>query len=392
MKNNKELAINGGTSVSDKFIVIHKPYMDEDDFKAVDETTRSTFISGDGPACRDFEKKIANYLGVKHALFMVSCTAALDLALRVKNFPEGSEVIVPNFTYTSTALAPLLNNLKLVLVDVNPLTGTIDVEKLESYITDKTVAIMPVDYAGVPADMDEVNRIAEKHNLFVVHDTAQSFGSEYKSKKTGNQASISTFSFHATKNLVTGEGGALVTNDDAIAERIKLMREKGTDKYSYLTNKTKLGYYEYVDIGNSYVAANILGALGVTQIKKIDWMNNERDKIANYYIKELSDVKGISMPVIPDYAKTNWHVFYIKVESGDVNWIMKALKAEGIHTNVHFSPLHLNKFYSKYGTDADFPGSMKFFRGLLRIPIYPSLTMQERKLVVEAVKKVMGKF
>jgi len=199
MKNNKDLAINGGNPVSDEFIVIHKPYMEEDDFKAVDETTRSTFISGDGPACRDFEKKIADYLGVKHAFFMVSCTAALDLALRVKDFPNGSEVIVPNFTYTSTALAPLLNNLKLVLVDVDPLTGTIDVNKIESYITDKTVAIMPVDYAGIPADMDEVNKIAEKHNLFIVHDTAQSFGSEYKGVKTGNQATISTFSFHATK-------------------------------------------------------------------------------------------------------------------------------------------------------------------------------------------------
>ncbi len=390
MKDNKDLAINGGKPVSEKFIVIHKPYMIEEDFNAVDTVTRSTFISGDGPDCRNFEKKIAEYLGVKHAFFMVSCTAALDLALRVKDFPEGSEVIVPNFTYTSTALAPLLNNLKLVLADVDPQTGTIDTDKLESYITDKTVAIMPVDYAGVPADLDPVLELAKKYNLFTVHDTAQSFGSEYKGVKTGNQADVSTFSFHATKNLVTGEGGALVTNDDEIAERIKLMREKGTDKYSYLTNATKLGYYEYVDIGNSYVASNILGALGVTQIKKIDWMNSERDKIAQYYIKELSGVKGISMPVIPEYAKTNWHVFYIKLETCDVKWAMEALKAEGIHTNVHFSPLHLNKFYKKYGTDKDFPGSVDFFKGLLRLPIYPSLTKQEQELVVKAVKKVFG--
>ena len=389
-KNRIELAINGGNPVSQKTILIHKPYMDEDDFKAVYETAKSTFISGDGPACREFENNLAKYLGVKHVFFMNSATSALDLAFRVKSFEEGGEVIVPNFTYTSTALGPLYNNLKIRLVDVDPLTGLINIDKIEALINVNTVAIAPVDYAGCPPDMDRINEIAKKNNLWVVHDTAQSLGSEYKGKRTGTLADVSTFSFHGTKNLTTGEGGALVTDNDKVAERIKIMREKGTDKYSFLTDNITRGYYEYVDIGNSYVQSNILGALGVTQLKKLDWMNKERTKISNYYLEELKDINGLRLPQTSKDVKRNWHLFDIHVQKEDKYWIMDALRAEGVYSNVHYTPLHRNKFYSYLGTDEEFPGSMKFFEGLLRLPIYPSLTLEERELIVKAVIKVMS--
>ena len=158
-----ELAIDGGEPISKEPVLIHKPSITDEDVRSVAEAMRSTFVSGDGPACREFEKKLAAYLGVKHALFLTSCTVALDLAFMAKGFPAGSEVIVPNFTYTSTALGPILNNLKVVLADVRPDNGNLDVEKLESYITEKTVAICPVDYAGNPPEMDEINAIAKKH-------------------------------------------------------------------------------------------------------------------------------------------------------------------------------------------------------------------------------------
>ena len=319
-----------------------------------------------------------------------SCTVALDLAFRVKDLPVGSEVIVPNFTYTSTALGPLLNNLKIRLVDVDADNGNIDVSKIEALINDKTVAIVPVDYAGNPAEMYEINAIAKKHGLYVVHDTAQSIGSEYKGKKTGTLADVSTFSFHGTKNMTTGEGGAIVTDNDELAERIIILREKGTNKHSFLTDNKTRGYYEYVDIGNSYVQSNILGALGVSQLKKLDWMNEERAKIANYYLEELQDIEGLRLPHSSKDIKRNWHLFDIHVPKEDKYWIMDALRAEGVYANVHYTPLHRNKFYSHFGTDENFPGSMKFFGGLLRLPIYPSLTQKETKLVVEAVKKVMG--
>ncbi len=387
---NPELAINGGTPISKDPILIHKPYLDEADFKIVDKVLHSTFISGDGPECREFEKKLADYLGVKHVLFMNSATTALEIAFRVKNFQQGGEVIVPNFTYTSTAVAAAYNNLKIVLADVYPDNGSLDITKLESYITPKTVAIAAVDYGGIPAEMDEIMAIAKKHNLYVVHDTAQSIGSLYKGKYTGNQGHVATFSFHGTKNLTTGEGGALVTNDDAIAERIKILREKGTDKYSFLTDNKDRGYYEYVDIGNSYVQSNINGAMGITQLEKLNWMNAERKKIADYYKKELSGIEGLDFMRITEGSEHNWHLFGILVPAEHRYWIMDALRAEGVMSNVHYTPLHRNRYYNGLATDESMPGSMAFFNRLLRLPIYPSLTQVEVENVIKAVKKVFN--
>ncbi|MFN7116800.1 MAG: DegT/DnrJ/EryC1/StrS family aminotransferase [Saprospiraceae bacterium] len=384
------LAINGGKPVSEEAILIHKPSINHQDIQSVTDALRSTFVSGDGPACREFEKYLAAYLGVKHALFVNSATTALDLAFMIKNFPMGSEVIVPNFTYTSTALGPILNNLKIILADVRPDNGNIDVNKLESYITEKTVAIMPVDYAGNPAEMDAINAIANKYGLYVVQDTAQSIGAKYKGHYTGNHAHVSTFSFHGTKNMTTGEGGALVTNDDKLANRVKIMREKGTDKYSFLTDNITRGYYEYVNKGSSYVQSNINGALGITQLARLEQMNAQRRDIAEFYLKELAGIDGLDFLKITDKAEPNWHLFGMLVPAEKKYWIMDALRAEGVMANVHYTPLHRNRYYQHLGTDENFPGSMQFFNRLLRLPIYPTLTIAEREKVVEAVIKVFA--
>lgn len=387
-RENKDLAINGGEPVASDPVLIHIPYLDEEDFSAVNLAIRSTFVSGDGPQCRQFEKMLADYLGVRHALFVNSATTALELAFRVKKFKSGSEVIVPDFTYTSTALGPLYNNLKIVLADVCPNNGSIDVTKIGRLITKRTVAIAPVDYAGIPADMDAINELADKYNLYVVHDTAQSIGSVYKGRKTGSLADLSTFSFHGTKNLTTGEGGAITTDNDDIAARIRILREKGTDKYSFLTDNKTRGYYEYIDIGNSYVQSNILGALGISQLQKIEWMNARRREIAQTYINELDNIKGLNFLDIPDSSQTNWHLFGILVPPKEKYWIMDSLRAEGIMSNVHYTPLHRNRFYKHLGKDKDFPGAMLFFKRLLKLPIYPSMTTEQVEKVVKAVRKI----
>jgi dTDP-4-amino-4,6-dideoxygalactose transaminase len=389
-KTRKSLAINGGIPISTSPILIHKPYLDDDDFKAVENATRSTFVSGDGPACREFEQKLADYLGVKHVLYVNSATSALELAFRVKDFPAGSEVICPNFTYTSTAIAAMYNNLKIVLADVYPDNGSLDVSKLESYITDKTVALAAVDYGGIPAEMDEIMAIADKYGLYVVHDTAQSIGSIYKGKKVGSIAHVSTFSFHGTKNLTTGEGGALTTNDDLIADRVKILREKGTDKYSFLTDNITRGYYEYVDIGNSYIQSNILGALGITQLAKLDWMNKRRKEIAETYKRELANIPNLKFMRITNGSEHNWHLFGILVQAEHRYWILDALRAEGVMSNVHYTPLHRNKFYQALANDEEMPGSMEFFSQLLRLPIYPSMTEKEVFDVIKSVKKIFS--
>ncbi len=387
---NKSLAINGGEPVSAVPVPIHQPMLGEDDFAAVDQAVRSTFVSGDGPACREFEKLLAEYLGAKHVLFVNSATAALELAFRVKDFPAGSEVIVPDFTYTSTALGALYNNLKVVLADVYPDNGSIDVSRIESRITGRTVAIVPVDYAGIPADMDAINAIARRHGLYVVHDTAQSIGSIYKGRKTGTLADLSTFSFHGTKNLTTGEGGAVVTDDDSIAARIRVLREKGTDKHTFITENRSRGFYEYVDTGNSYVQSNILGALGVSQLRKIEMMNGLRQAVAEYYLSNLRNIPGLEFIRQPEDSRTNWHIFGILVPPEHRYWIMDALRAEGVMANVHYSPLHTNSFYRGLATDDEMPGSMNFYNRFLRLPLYPSLSAGETDIVVRSVRKVFG--
>ncbi len=389
-KENKILAINGGDPISKKPILIHLPFLEDDDLQSVIDAVKSTFVSGDGPECRQFEKELAAYLGVKHALFVNSATSALELAFRVKDFKPDSEVIVPNFTYTSSALGALYNNLKIKLVDVYPDNGSIDISKIEAAINEKTVAIIAVDYGGIPADMNAINAIAKKHNLYVVHDTAQSIGSEYYDKKVGSIADVSTFSFHGTKNLTTGEGGAFVTDDDELAARVRILREKGTDKYSFLTDNQTRGYYEYVDIGMSYVQSNINGAMGITQLRKLDRMNARRKEIANRYIAKLKDIDGLDFLRITEGAEHNWHLFGILVPPEDKYWIMDALRAEGVMSNVHYTPLHRNKYYQGLATDKEMPGSMEFFSRLLRLPIYPSLTDIEVENVVKAVKKVFN--
>lgn len=385
------LAIDGGTPVRKTMIPLTVPFFDKDDLDAVTKVVQSTFVSGDGPECRAFERELAAYLNVKHAFFTTSCTAALDLAFMIKDFPPGSEAIVPNFTFTSTALGPILNGLKVVLVDVDPENGNIDVGEIEAKITSKTVAVVPVDYAGNPVDMDPLNAVARNHGLHVVHDTAQSIGAQYKGRKTGSLADVSCFSFHGTKNLVVGEGGALVTDHDELVERVIIAREKGTDKHSYVSDPTRKGYYEYVARGNSYVQSNILAALGLSQLRKLDAMNKRRDRIAEYYVSQLGRYDSVRLPKTTPEAKTNWHLFYLLVEPRLKDWFVDALRAEGIMANTHYSPLHINRYYREMcaARVEDFPKSMRFFNSLVRIPMHAGMSDVDAEDVVTAVRKVV---
>ena len=387
---NKSLAIDGGVPIRKEPIPIHRPVIEKDDLESVTEAIKSTFISGDGPRCREFEKALARYLDTKYVFFTNSCTAALDLAFRVMEFDPGSEVIVPNFTYTSTALAPILNNLKVVLVDVRPYNGNINPAKIEEAITDRTVAICPVDYAGNPAEMDQINAIAKKHRLLVVHDTAQSIGAELSGLKTGTLADISCFSFHGTKNITTGEGGALVTDSINIANKVLIARDKGTDKHAFISDPKKKGFYEYVATGHSYVQSDLLGALGITQLRKLDRILKRRREIADFYNSHFRSLEKIRIPGITQNALPNWHIYYLLVPPGKKDWILEALKAEGIACNIHYSPLHMNSFYRSLGAGRDLEDSVRFYRSLIRIPIYPDLNDRDVEDIVKAVTKVCG--
>lgn len=386
-----KLKIYGGRPVRKKTLALNSPYLDKADEEAVAASIRSSWVVGDGPKCKEFEESFARYLGVKYALLTTSCTAALHLAFMSLGLEEG-EAIVPDFTFTSTALAPILNGMRIKLCDVEYETANIDPGLIKKSITKDTRAIVPVDYAGHPCRIDEVNRLAEEYGLVVIHDTAQSCGSKFKGELTGRQAQVSCFSFHATKNLVTGEGGCLVTNDEAIAERAYIAREKGTNKRKLVLGKQNAGYYEYQAKGNSYVQSNILGAMALSQLKKLDWMNAQRRLAAEYLNQGLKDIEGIELPYVSKDVETNWSIYAIRVLGGKLIKVRDTLIAEGIGCNTHYHPLHINSYYKNMGNfkDSDFANADKVYQTLLRLPMYPQLTRQDLDDIIVGVKKVMG--
>lgn len=368
-------------------IPITKPSFNTQDENYLLDAFRSGFASGDGPECRLFEKEICNYLKVKHCFFTTSCTAALDLAFMVKKFPAGSKVLVPNFTFTSTALAPLLNNLQVVLVDVNPKNGNIDFNDAERKVTKDTVAISPVDYAGIPIEIEKMIAFAKKYSLYVVHDAAQSFGAEFKGKKIGTFADATCFSFHGTKNLVVGEGGALVTNNDKLAASILIARDKGTDKHTFIADPKKKGFYEYVAKGNSYVQSNFLAALGRSQLQKYPSFLQRRKQIAKRYTDAFSKCKLIKTPYVTKGAQSNWHLYYLLVPPAWRFPLIEKVRGYGVTANIHYSPLHRNEYYKEaaYNALEKFPHTELFFERLVRLPMYPGLSDADVNQVISAV-------
>ncbi len=387
----KESAVKNGHPVREKKLSLNNPYFDVADEEAVRDTVRSGWVVGDGPKCREFEEAFARYLGVKYALLTTSGTAALHLAFMGLGLEEG-EAVIPDYTFTSTGLAPILNGMSVKLCDVEYDTANIGPAFIEQCITRKTRAIVPVDYAGHPCRIDEINAIAERHGLAVVHDTAQSCGSKYKGELVGKQALVSCFSFHATKNLVTGEGGCLVTDDDKLAETAYIMREKGTNKRSMVLTGENIGYFEYQAKGNSYVQSNILGALALSQLKKLDWMNQQRREHAQYLNDGLRGIAGIELPWEAADVQSNWAIYGLRVLDGKLLAVRDALRAEGIECNTHYHPLHINSYYKNmlHCSAKDFPNANRVYATLLRLPMYPQLSRQDLDDMINAVKKVMN--
>ena len=374
-------------------IPFYAPYFDKDDEEAVAERIRSAWVIGDGDKGKEFEKEFSDYIGVRHTLLTTSCTTALDLAIKALNLTSG-EAIVPAYTFSSTALAPVLNGLTVKFCDVNLKDGNIDLDKLEKCITQKTKAIIPVDYAGRPCKIHEIMRIARKNDLYVILDAAQSCGSVISGQKVGQHADITCFSFHSTKNLVSGEGGALVTNNDEWVARACVIREKGTrrntaednNKYGYY------GYYEHTTIGNSYVQSDILAALALSQLRKLDWMNNKRTKIARRYLEALKDISRIKLPQDDKIVVSNWHIFGVGVPADKLFGIRVELSREGVMCETHYRPLSEHKFFKQF-VDAEegFPQANEFSKSWLRLPIYVGLSEENQDVIIRNIRKVFAK-
>jgi dTDP-4-amino-4,6-dideoxygalactose transaminase len=345
-------------------------------------------ICGDGPFTKDCSEWLKKKTLTKKALLTTSCTHALEMAAILADVKDGDEIIMPSYTFVSTADAFVVRGAKIVFVDIRPDTMNIDENLIEAAITEKTKAIVPVHYAGVSCEMDKILEIARKYKLFVVEDAAQGMMAEYKGKALGTLGDFGCYSFHETKNYSMGEGGALLIKDDKFCERAEIIREKGTDRSKFF--RGQVDKYTWVDLGSSYLPSELNAAYLYAQLEEADNININRLNTWNTYyrgLKELEDEGKIELPYIPEDCVHNGHMFYLKVHDMDVrNELIKFLKDNGILSVFHYIPLHSAPMGLKIGR---FVGEDKYTtkesQRLLRLPLFYGIKGEDVKYVIEKI-------
>lgn len=363
-------------------IPVYRPYSDGKEIEYLKEVIDSGWW-GLGPKTKEFEEKFADYIGSDYAVGLNSATAALHLALKCIDV-EGYEVITPSMTFVTTNHAILYNNGIPVFCDVEQDNLNIDVDKIEELITKKTKAIIVVHFGGYACDMERVMAIAKKHNLYVIEDAAHACGGEYKGRKLGSIGDFGSFSFQAVKNLSTGDGGMLVTNNIEWYERLKKLRWVGISKDTFErgAGNSYDWFYDVTELGYKYHMNDIAAAIGLAQLEKIDWMNDIRRKWSEYYREELADIAQIQCPEIKDYMKPACHNFVIKVEKR--NELREYLLNKGITTGVHYYPNHLYDMYKEYYSEL--PVTETIWKKLMTLPLFPGMTEKEINLVISGLK------
>lgn len=351
---------------------------------------KNGMICGDGPFTKKCSQWMKERFQTKNVLLTTSCTHALEMAAFLADIQPGDEVIMPSYTFVSTADAFVLRGATCVFVDIRPDTMNIDETKIEEAITEKTKAIVPVHYAGVSCAMDEIMAIAKKYNLKVVEDAAQGVNAFYKGKALGTIGDFGCYSFHETKNYSMGEGGAILFQDDRYLEPAEILREKGTNRSQYF--RGQIDKYTWVGYGSSYLPSDMNAAYLWAQLEEADKINDKRLSIWNFYheeLKELEDKGVLERPYIPEYATHNALMYYIKVKDLRVRTKLLAyLKERGILSVFHYVPLHSatagKKFGRFHGEDVY---TTKESERLCRLPMYYSLSLEEAAEVVKALKE-----
>lgn len=347
-------------------------------------------ISGDGEFTKKCNSWIEEKSGVKKALLTTSCTSALEMAAILSNIQPGDEVIMPSYTFVSTADAFVLRGAKIIFVDIRPDTMNINEKLIEDAITDKTKAIVPVHYAGVSCEMDTIMDIAERNNLTVIEDAAQGITSYYNGKMLGTIGDYGCYSFHETKNLSMGEGGALLVRDSKNIERAEIIREKGTNRTKFF--RGQIDKYTWVDAGSSYLPSELNAAHLFAQMEKVQEIQNNRMSCWNLYyemLKELAEEGIIEVPFVPLHCKHNAHMFYIKTKNLEERTrLIEYLKEKGIGAVFHYVPLHSSPAGKRFGS---FFGEDKYTtkesERLLRLPLYYGLTDDEVVYIVDKIKE-----
>lgn len=341
-------------------------------------------LAGDGAFTKKCHAWLEQYTGTKKALLTHSCTGALEMAAMLADIQPGDEVIMPSYTFVSTANAFVLRGAIPVFVDIRPDTLNIDESLIEAAITNKTKAIVPVHYAGVACEMDCIMGIAEKYGLLVIEDAAQGMSSTYKNKPLGTIGHLGAYSFHETKNVISGEGGALLINDDRFIERAEIIREKGTNRSQFF--RGEIDKYSWVDIGSSYLPGELIAAFLWAQFEEAESINNTRLSIWDNYHRAFSDSKFtelVKLPVIPDQCKHNGHMYYlITNEASQRDLLISTLKENDIYSVFHYVPLHSSPGGLKYGR---VHGGMRhtddLSKRLLRLPMFVEVVKNQEDII-----------
>lgn len=371
------------------YIPYGKQYIDNDDIDVVVNVLKSDWITT-GPKIEEFEHSICNYIKCNYCTVVNSGTSALDIAVQSLELPIGSEIITTPFTFVATSNSIIYNNCKPIFADICKDTFNINPEDIRRKITKNTKAIIYVDYAGQPCDIKEIRKIADEFNLYLIEDACHALGSEYEKKKIGNFADMTIFSFHPLKAITTGEGGAIVTNNEKLKKLHNILRTHGIDK-DYNNNASYL--YDMKYLGRNYRMTDFQSALGISQLKKLDAFISNRTVIANKYNELLKNIDYITTPFTKNDSKHAWHIYTIILENFiNRDHFFKYMKSVNIGVNVHYIPVYRHSYYvKKYGINPkDFPITEEIFRRIITLPLNVNMTNEEITYICDKIKNYKG--
>lgn len=396
-------AILGGIPVRDfknRYIIFGRPLIGKGEISEIIDTLKSTWLST-GPKTKKFEQDIANYVGAKEAICVNSCTAALHLSLVAMNVGQEDEVITSPLTFASTANVIVHQKAKPVFADIEKNGFNIDPEKIARKVTHRTKAIIPVDFAGYPAKIDDVSDIARKNRLYVIEDAAHAIGTIFKGKKVGILSDTTCFSFYATKNVTTGEGGAITTDNKKLAKKLRILSLHGISLDAWQRySKKGFKHYEIIYPGYKYNLTDIASSLGIHQLEKLEESIRIRHRYAQIYKKELDGLEELTLPNFPETNGTRcaWHLYPVMIRPEmlkiDRNRFLEALHAEGIGVGIHFIAVHLHPYYKKtFGYKrGDFPNAEFVSDRVLSLPLSPAMKEKEIYDTIEAINKLVKYF
>jgi perosamine synthetase len=378
---------------SNRKISYGKQYLDWRDIWSVVKVLRSNFLT-QGPNVAEFEKAVCKYTGAKYAVAVANATAGLHIAMIALGVEKGDEVITSPITFLASANCALYVGASPKFADIESFTACISPSEIEKNITDKTKVLIPVHFAGQSCDMKTINQIAKKHGLSVVEDAAHAIGSEYLGKKVGSCefSDLAIFSFHPVKNMTTGEGGMITTNNEDLYKKLLLLRSHGMTKDpKVLTKNEGPWYYEMNDFGFNYRMTDIQAALGLSQLKKIDKFAKRRREIVEFYKKEFSKDERFNFLEEKDFAKSCFHLFPLLLNLKKIKFsrkeVFEKLQESGLYLQVHYIPVHLQPYFQKLGfKQGDFPEAEEYYSKSISLPLYYSLSNKELNDIVNIVK------